>query len=380
MKNNLIFCLLLTAMLFGCKNELPDTPAESLENQQLAQIETVVNAAFAEIDAAYANEIYPATGELSSRATVTVPAGSVNALAAAIQQAGYGGTVIVASGDHWESGTLTISTPVRLKGEDGARIYFNVAEPGSVFPFNILNVLDPAIYIKRTYPVWIENLSIRPTSGKGSTGIFVERGLRTRIKNNDITNFQFGVWLSENSQFAEIYDNNISGPDGNKGVWGIVSESGKYVKIKGNHVDHYAACIFASDENGTMVENETVGGSMGPLLCTVQGNVQLPNGEMLQNAVPCKDWVVGKNVGRNSVWNYVIIDGANDNFIYRNESYDPVFQDIILLGDSYLTGIFTPLTHNNFVVNLAGIETKDCGVNNVVLGGTMTDTNLDPCF
>lgn len=378
MKTQHLIIVFLASIFFGCQNENPiPAPPDTLEHPQLAEIEATVEAALAELEADY--NAPPSEEGLSSRSAVYVPAGSMNAVQDAIAEAGPNGKVILESGNHYESGTITITQKVTLRGEDGAKLYVDVAGPGDAFPFPTTNVLDPAIYIKDCNLVRIENLSLRSQGEKGSTGIFLEKGRLARIQDCDISNFQFGIWASDNSNMVRIYDNEIDGYDG-LGVWGIIIESGRYAKVKGNKITRYAAGIFASDIRGTMTENETDGGSMGPLLCTVQGNVMLPNGEMLENATPCKDWVVSKNIGRNSLWNYVVIDGANNNFLYRNESYDPVFQDIILLGESYLTGQLTPTSYKNFVVNLADIETKDCGLNNVVLGGTKTDTELDPCF
>ena len=51
---------------------------------------------------------------------LTLPAGSVDQLAAAIAEAGPGGEVVLAAGIHKISGTVIVDIPVSIVGEDGA--------------------------------------------------------------------------------------------------------------------------------------------------------------------------------------------------------------------------------------------------------------------
>lgn len=376
-KTTLPLLALVLVLFYACKKNEAAEPEKlvSYDHPELAKIEQAVEKALAELEAEYNNP--PSDEEIGTRATVYLEAGSVDGLAAKIAEAGPNGKVVVKSGNHYESGTVMITQMVRLFGEEGANIYFDVAGPGSDFPFVEANVLDPAIHIKDCNQVWIKGLNIFPQNGDGSTGIFLEKGRLARIEGNQINGFQFGIWTSDKSSMARIYDNQVIGSSP-VGVWGIVIGSGASSQVKGNHVSKYATCIFASDENGIMAENTTVGGFSGPLLCTVQGNVQLPNGSMLENAIPCKDWLIIKNKAYNSIWNYIVIDGANNNFLVRNESFDPGSgQDMFLLGDSYLTGGFTPTSYRNFVVSLKGFVTVDCGLENTILGGVQLD---GPCF
>ena len=373
-----ILLLALTVLIFSCaKDDSPDVPELQTDGQELPDdVQAIVDQRLAQLAHDYENP--PSNGdEINSRATVYVPAGSVDALQNAINAAGPNGKVVVESGDHYESGTVTITQTVRLFGEEGANLYFDVAGPGSNFPFVEMNVLDPAIHIKDCNQVWIKGLNIFPQDGDGSTGIFLEKGRLARIEDNQIHGFQFGIWTSDKSAIARIYNNKVVGSNP-RGVWGIVIESGRSTQVKGNHVSKYATCIFASDENGIMAENITVGGFSGPLLCTVQGNVKFPNGSMLQEAISCIDWLIIKNKAYESTWNYVVIDGANHNFLVRNESFNPGSgQDMYLFGDSYITGSFTPTSYRNFVVSLNGFVTVDCGLENTILGGIQLD---GPCL
>ncbi len=377
MKNKLTFTLLALALLLGsCAKD--DPAPDRAENPELAKAPAFVDQALAELEKDYNNP--PHYGEeISSRAIVYLPAGSVNGLQNAISEAGWGGKVIVKSGDHYESGTVTIAQTVRIVGEENARIYFNVAAPGP-FPAVTTNELDPAIHIKNVNMVWIKGLQIRPQTGNGSTAIFLEKGRLARIEGNSIGNFQFGIWASDNSHSPSIYDNEITGYDG-LSVWGIVIESGADAKLKGNHVSKFGANIFVSDKRGIMSKNETSGGSIGLLACTVQGNFKLPNGQILANAIPCENWVFSDNKSYDNFWNYLVIDGSHHNFLYRNEAWNPGLYDVELAGETYRFGTFSPLTHHNFVVNPNNsIITKDCGVNNTVLAGTIVKNLNDPCF
>ncbi len=380
MNYKIVMPLFATALLIFASCTKEKSPADAdlkTDNSGIpADIQALVNQRMTQLNYDYEHPKMLEDG-VSDRSEVHVPAGSVNQLQAAINSAGPNGKVVVESGDHWESGTVTITQMVRLFGEEGANIYFNVSGPGSGFPFTIMNVLDPAIYIKDCNMVWIKGLSIYPQSSAGSTGIFLEKGRLARIEGNLISGFQFGIWASDHSNMARIYDNTVVG-NTPLGVWGIIAESAPSIQLKGNHVSKYGTCIFASDKDGTMAENTTVGGFSGPLLCTVQGNVKLPNGKMLKKAISCVDWLVIKNKGYDSSWNYVVIDGANNNYLFQNQSFNPVSgQDIYMLGDSYLVGSFTPTSYNNFAINTAGIVTVDCGTNNNVLGGTKLD---GPCY
>jgi hypothetical protein len=370
------FTLLALALLLGsCAKDNP-TP-EQPQNPELAKAQAIVDQALAELEKDYENPpVYEGT---SSRAIVYLPAGSVNGLQNAISEAGWGGKVIVKSGDHWESGTVTIAQTVRIIGEENARIFFDVAAPGP-FPTVTTNELDPAIFIKNVNMVWIKGLEIRPQTGKGSTGIFLEKGRLARIEDNTIGNFQFGIWASGISHSPSIYDNEITGYEGGS-VWGIVIESGSSAKIKGNKVSSFGASIFVSDKRGIMSENETSGSSIGVLACTVQGNFKLLNGQILQNAIPCEEWVFANNISHDNYWNYLVIDGSHHNFLFGNEAWNPGLYDVELAGETYRFGAFSPLTHDNFVVNPNnGILTKDCGVNNVVLAGDKVNNEDDPCF
>ena len=382
MKNLFSACIslvLLTTLLFtACQKEnVAPSPETQQQDPQLAKIEATVDSAIAELEYDYNNP--PSDEGTSSRAMVYLPAGSVDGLAAAIAEAGVNGRVIVESGDHWESGTVTIPHRVTIQGEPGAKLHVAVGEPGSFFPFPTTNVISPAIYVKKASLVRLKNLEIKPQGASGSTGIFVERSRSVRIEEINISGFQFGIWVSDRSDFIRLYDNEIVGSEV-PGLWGVVIESGKGAKIKGNYVAGFASNVFASDKQGVMKDNEMELGFQGLLLCTVQGNVQLPNGPMLPKAVPCKDWKIINNLAHDNFWNYLAIDGANNNLLFRNKAYNSGSYDVELAGPTSRFGNPMPTSSDNFVVNpTKDIITKVCGEGNFALGGTKVNTNTDPC-
>ncbi len=374
------FFAALLLMIISCQKESAVPSPETLQNDtQLAQAEAAVAAAIAELEYDYENPAEP-EGHTGTRATVYLSAGSVDGLSAAIAEAGPNGKIVVESGDHWESGTVTVPYRVVIEGMDGARLYVGVSGPGTNFPFLVTNVLDPAIYIKNAHMTRIKNLEILPQGEKGSVGILTENSRLVRIEACVIKNFQFGIWTSKNSNMARLYDNEVIGYTG-RGVWGVVLESGKGAMVKGNYVTRYASNIFGSDENGIMKDNKMEGGFQGILLCTVQGNIRLPNGSLLQNALPARNWKLIQNEAHHNRWNYLLIDGANNNMMYRNEASNPGLYDVETAGETSRFGSFAPTSFDNFIINPNNsILTKICGEGNVALGGTKVNTSVDPCF
>lgn len=103
---------------------------------------------------------------------VELPAGSVDALAAAIAGAGEGGTVIVKAGEHTESGMVTIGQKVKILGEPGALLIVDT-EPAQTTPTTATGI-DPALYVFNAPGTVIWGLEIQPASPPGGTGILLE--------------------------------------------------------------------------------------------------------------------------------------------------------------------------------------------------------------
>ena len=367
---------LLLVMLIGCAKDVMPTPGE-LQNQEIpAAIQAAVDDALAEIEYDYNNPY--TSGEVSSRATVYVPAGSTNALAAAIAQAGPGGKVVLQSGSHWETETVMITQMVTIIGEKDAILYVDVLPAVTRSATNQI-ITEAGIWVKNAPAVVIENLDIRPTGANGSMAIFLERGLRARIQNNKFTNFRYPIWLSDLSNMVSIYDNEIV--SGGVSFWGITVESGKDVKVKGNTSTGVVTALFLSDERGIAEGNKFNGGAIGILLCTVQGTIDLPTGKALQNAIPSNQAKLINNDCNNNTWNYLVIDGAFNNILFRNKASNPGLYDIETAGPTSRFGSPSPTSSNNVVINISNdIISKNCGVGNIFLAGKMVNTAEDPCF
>jgi hypothetical protein len=99
------------------------------------------------------------------RGTIVVPAGSVDALEAAVAAAGTGGVVIVKPGLHSESETVTVSHRVSIVGLPGAAVQVDT-QPST----ETQGVLEPALYVVGAPGTWISGLEITPTGALGGTG------------------------------------------------------------------------------------------------------------------------------------------------------------------------------------------------------------------
>lgn len=353
----------LFLFVFGCAKEVATPETQSpLAQEALEKAE----ARLTEAQEALENEDIETRGN-----TVILEDGSTDGLAAAIAEAGYNGTVIVESGDHWESGTVEITHRVTIQGEPGATLYVDVSGPGFQH--------DPALYIRNANNVRITNLTIRPQSGPGNTGILVKDGPRAHFQNNSIIGFGFAIWLA-GADNAVVLNNYLEGFSNSTG-WGLVSMAGVNVFIFSNEVTNFWAGIFTSHRKGLAVANETYGNNAGIFLCTAQFS-SLPDGTPIMAPEPSNDWVIYNNYSHNNVAGYRAMDGAFENLIVRNRSANNSQYDIQLRGEVDGGNIIFPTSHDNKVISLGDLSSlliKNCGDNNTVIGGTLVDTSIDPC-
>jgi nitrous oxidase accessory protein NosD len=187
-----------------------------------------------------------------SSTPVTVPAGSVNELAAAIAAAGGGGTVVVASGPHTETGTVLVSNPVSIIGQPGAIIETESA-PSPAYPLAI----TPLLHIQNTSGVTVQGVWFRPPSGgAANTAVLVENAPHAEIAENRITDFQFGV-IIQRADHSVVRNNEIrttrrwaldpADPQFVVETDGIMLNSGHFVQIVGNQVSdslHKASLVL----------------------------------------------------------------------------------------------------------------------------------------
>ena len=165
-KRTLFLTVISLFLLHSCTKEV--TPKES----KLTLKEKLIQQANDRIAEAELS-LQQVEAEIRSPNTVIVPAGSVDALAAAIAAAGNNGKVILATGNHHESNTVMIEHTVHIKGAPGAKLIVDVG----AFSYQH----DPALYVRNANKVRISNLEIIPKTSPGNTGILVENGSHIRL-------------------------------------------------------------------------------------------------------------------------------------------------------------------------------------------------------
>ena len=145
----------LSPVLTDSANDAAAAPREVLH--ELAQLQNI--AASGDRGVRFYAESSPGDGP------VVVPAGSVDALAAAVASAGPSGVIILKRGVHTEHSTVAITLRVLIVGETGA-----VLESGVTHSNEIPTVVRPSLYVHDVSGVTIWNLTMRPTGTVGGTG------------------------------------------------------------------------------------------------------------------------------------------------------------------------------------------------------------------
>ncbi|UCD49459.1 MAG: right-handed parallel beta-helix repeat-containing protein [Phycisphaerales bacterium] len=315
-----------------------------------------------------------------SAMAVTVPAGSVDQLAAAIAEAGPGGQVVLEAGVHKESGTVLVDTTVSIVGQDGA-VLEAATTPGSAIPVAV----EPALHIKAA-GARVSNLSIRaPKGATANCAILIEDAPDVEISDNTITDHQLGI-LIQNGHRAQIQGNRIrivSTPDSGLPENGIVVINGDYVTIRDNWVSHAFVGIFLSGSQGDASGNTTTESFLGVIFCNPT-ELYAISGQPAVAHTAATGWIVYQNASFANSWGYIVIDGANNNTLVNNSAALNAMYDIELAGDSMRFGFLTPASYDNMVVqglDYQGLKVKDCGTNNEVRGHVnLVDTSEDTCF
>ena len=386
MKRHLFFLiggmlLVSSLVFFACEDRHP-VPTEPQHQASLPTISAETQADLAQLERIGSDPMaYYAT--LTDHRTVEVPAGSHNALQAAIAAAGREGVVVVERGMHTEDNMVTISFPVTLVGERGAIITFDT-QPLTIEPPPAGTVLDVGLYIFNTRDVNIWGLTIQPLGPIGGTAILVQNSPDVVIGGNTIREHQWSV-LVQNGDRVKLWGNRVAASL----AWqtGVIPESEGMILINGtrglianNDVSGGFFGIWPCDTIGVYMNNFTHGNMYGVILCCVpEGSFPLPSGEIVGSRIPTTNWLVVNNRSSDNFdTGYLVIDRANNDLLVNNAaSGNPVY-DIELSGDSNRFGFLTPHCRNIRVV--AGANNpliKNCGENNVIIGGRL-DQN-DPC-
>lgn len=281
--------------------------------------------------------------------SVILPAGSTDGLATAISEAGPGGTVIVESGLHEESGGVTVDIPVSIIGEPGAIMRVSTEPVG---PSG-----DAALLIQGADHALVEGISFEATSGAGNVAIRIVDSQQVTVRNNVITGHLFGVIVGSGDHI-EVSGNKITGlPDPDIGYCciGIVNNNGAHTRIIGNEISEFDLGIFASGVKGHMQFNSVHDNNIGVLLC--------------QTSVadsPATRWhVANNNAYDNVLWGYLVTDFAIDNFLVNNAASNNGLEDILLDGGEFPPAIETLVALGSHKL----LTVTDDGIDNKVNGG-----------
>ena len=318
----------------------------------------------------------------SSDNVVELPAGSVDALADAIAEAGEGGIVLLKAGAHHESDGVEIGHRVSIVGEHGAQLISTTATLAAT------GRSDAALYVHNAAGVLIQGIEMLPEGGLGGTAIFAEDAPNTVVHQNTITDYEYGVVVHQGDRSA-ITSNTIVGHPGwltgdLPDVGGIINVNGDFVDISGNIVSNSVLGIFASDRKGKLADNEVHGNFIGIILCNVPPVVPLPvSGDIVGSETNATQWTVRENHAHDNFdIGILVIDGANDNLLVNNQGGNNGRYDIELAGNSERFGFFTPTSRESVVDagKYKGLVLKDCGVDDIVNGEfSLVDTSADPC-
>lgn len=169
MKHKFLFtALAIVILVSGCNRETPQEPITTQEEDVATVIQNL-----REFSQNPASSLTKVSG---GKRIVEVPAGSVDALAAAVGQVRDGGVVLLRAGSHTESGTVTIDHRVKILGEPGA-ILISDTKPGEGLPATV----DPALHVLGASGVVIWGLDIRSKDAVGGTAILIEKIGRAHV-------------------------------------------------------------------------------------------------------------------------------------------------------------------------------------------------------
>jgi hypothetical protein len=377
-KKSLSLSLLFAAVsLAGCsRDELASTqPAPASEEMKLPAI-------VAELERIATSPEGEAEHLAPSARIVRLPAGSVDGLAGAIEAAGPGGIVIVKSGMHLETETVTITDRVNIVGERGA-VLVSTTDIYTGPPDEV----EPALHVKGASGVVILNLEMKPSGTVGGAAILLENAAGALAVKNKITDYQFGILLHQADNSFVTHNTVAVHPGWQVGAFaqagGIFVVNGDNVQVWSNDVSRGVFGIFAADESGTLISNRTHEGFIGIILCKVPaGSIVLPGGEGIGSENSATGWTARLNESRNNFnIGYLVIDGANNNMLEANAASNNAAYDMELTADTFRFGFLTPASFENTVIAAPfdNITIKDCGNNNTVIGGQQVDTSVDPC-
>lgn len=318
--------------------------------------------------------------DVRSDQMIEISAGSEDALTDAVALAEEGATILLKAGIHLETGTVMIDKKINLLGEEGAILQTSTEAVLTI------GFIQPAVHINGVSGVKIKGIDFQSLNPLGGTAILIEDSPRTQIMKNSFTEHEIGV-LVQDSDRAIIASNNFVtslGWASNPAApgFGIAVVNGKNARIIGNDITSSVFGVWACDTGGWYMGNATHGNFIGLILCKVPNNsFPLPSGEIIGSDLPANNWLTLYNSSyENLNAGYLVIDGANKNFLSSNIAKDNGSYDIELAGDSERFGFLAPTSAGNRVYSRRNTSVKDCGVDNRVRGGELVDNTSDPCY
>lgn len=321
----------------------------------------------------------PKAEDLGPRGVEThVPAGSHNALAAAIAAAGVDDVIVIDAGNHTESGTVVINKKVKIYGEKGANLIF------SNVPFALANP-SPAFYIHgNAQGSVLKGLHITSTDPFPGVCIFIDSTQKIKILQS-----QFEQWhttiISYASDRVILTQNKIKANTGwltgaLPDAYGIAFSDGDHCEAVMNEVSGGLFGIWTGGTKGNVFSNLTTECLYGVILCKVPNGAFTIFNRTLFTQSTTVNWLVKYNQSNsNFAAGYLVIDGAHGNWLQHNCAEGNAAYAFELTGDTYRFGFLTPKSFNNTLIAYPNLTVKDCGENNKVIGGIWINTATDPC-
>lgn len=365
-------------LLAGCSRQTPLSPAPQPEEALLGtvdlnELESIARAA----------RLPAERGAVGRTNLVRVPAGSTDALAAALAAAGPHGVVLLEPGVHHERGTVSITEPITLLGAPGAVLESTTPTASLASP-----AIVPALWVHDTRGFVMRGIELRPAGGLGGTAVLLDHSPGAAIFECNVHDYQYSV-LVESSDHVKLWDNRIAATlawtfDPNvPEAHGIVVINGEHAMVARNQVSNALFGIWACSLKGIAYENRVSGNLIGLILCKVpQGSYLLPSGAIVGANASATAWLAQANVATgNFATGILIIDGANQNRVISNESHDNGGYAVEFTSDTFRFGFLTPASFDNTFVagKFPETQVKDCGNGNRILGGVLVDNALEPC-
>lgn len=384
--SNLVIAAILLTAFVGCSDDqlMPSSEPQSSQGTTYL-VEKKTEPLIREMEGIerIANTADGGLGYWTEGAFVELPAGSFDALADAIAAAGSGGIVLVRSGMHTESDGVAITNGVRIVGESGAILQI-ASDSYSAYP----TTFDPALHVVgATGRVVVWGLEIIPQGEVGGIALLLEDSPDVVVGKNTIRDFEMGIYV-QHADNARIYGNTIESTT----LWqtGEVADGGGITVANGENVsmmkNDFSLAIFnvwICGTTGLYMKNSTHDGYIGVILCKVpEGVYFLPNGESAASQQSGNGFLLAENSSTtNFAEGYLVIDGANNNLLLNNRASSNGTYDIELAGDFYRFGFLTPACFENVaIVGSNSVVIKNCGNDNTVVGGSLVDNELDPCY